>query len=735
MTPSLPAVRRPTEPRPTALCRALMAAGLAAALPALAQTAPTVPATKADDDVSERIVITANKRVEKQREVAGTVSVLDGSDLERRGARDQEDTLKLTPGVQFNKGDTASNTITIRGIGTSTTNEGGGAQQNPTGSYLEDVPLSAASSKGTVLDPLTWDLDRVEVLRGPQGVLFGSGSLGGAVRYLFNKPVLNQFEASVKGEYAHASGGDGKFSLYGMLNAPLVTDTAALRVVAFDRRDPGYIDNLGTGTKDANDVHQTGGRALLTVRPLQALTATLVMSTQKTDQGDTFSVSPDPTRLEHTAPNNSARSSQTDFYSLTVDWNLGQQTLTSITGHWKNSSSALIDDTELFASVGLVLPQVIRPSTSTSSATSQELRLSSNGGGPFSYVAGVFYQKQSGDGAAKQIDPSGAFGLTDLVDLTTSSGGTETAVFGDTEFKLGDAWSFGAGGRYYRTTTSFSQQGTTFGAPSPVPATGGTLDSKDSGFTPKLTAKYRFGDNLWYAVASKGYRYGGVNSDGSTYQSDSLWNYETGVRLQPMPGLQVDLSAFLLEWDKAQFTYFLLSNGLPTSQIGNVGKARSTGLEMALRYRIDAAFDVAASFAYIDAVTKAPVSVPSGGAASVAVPSGSPLPGTAHLQAALQGNAKFAGPFESQGRFNATFTRVGDRVMFLGNNKPAAGFNTLDLGLNFARGNWTVATGLANATNEKGVLSITGAPAGVGSFAQYFLQRPRTATVSLRYDY
>jgi outer membrane receptor protein involved in Fe transport len=164
----------------------------------------------------------------------------------------------------MNKGDTSSNTITIRGIGTSTTNEGSAAQQGPTGIYLEDVPMSSPIGKGVVIDPLTFDLDRVEVLRGPQGVLFGSGSLGGALRYLYNKPNMNEFQASVVGSYARVSGGDGDFSLFGMLNAPLATDTAALRVVAFDRRDPGYIDNLGSGTKDANDVHQTGGRLLLT---------------------------------------------------------------------------------------------------------------------------------------------------------------------------------------------------------------------------------------------------------------------------------------------------------------------------------------------------------------------------------------------------------------------------------------------------------------------------------------
>ncbi|MBL0150276.1 MAG: TonB-dependent receptor plug domain-containing protein [Ideonella sp.] len=181
----------------------------------------------------------------------------------------QEDSLKLTPGVQFNKGDVAvTSTITIVASApfSARAAPSAGARR---AEYTEDVPLASAQGKGVVLDPLTWDLDRVEVLRGPQGVLFGSGSLGGAVRYLFNKPRMNTFEASLKGEYASVADGASAVSVYGMLNAPLSTDTAALRVVAFDRKDPGYIDNLGTKTKDANDVHQTGGRVLLTVKPKQ----------------------------------------------------------------------------------------------------------------------------------------------------------------------------------------------------------------------------------------------------------------------------------------------------------------------------------------------------------------------------------------------------------------------------------------------------------------------------------
>ena len=518
-----------------------------------------------------------------------------------------------------------------------------------------------------------------------------------------------------------------------MINAPFGNGSAAVRAVVFDRRDPGYIDNLGTGHKDANDVRQRGGRLLVTLKPTSDLSATLVASTQDSKQGDTFSVSPDPARLEHTAPNDSRRHVRNDFYSLTADWNLGAATLTSITSHWKNKSDALVDDTELFSSIGLVLPEVFRPQSSHESASSQELRIASNGAGPFSYVAGLFYQKSRGGFAGKQVDPSGAFGVTDLVDLTTESGGSEKAAFADTEYKFGNGWSAGLGARYYRTSTEGSQGGTIFGGPAAYVLP----EANDHGVTPKVTVKYRFGDNLWYALASKGYRYGGSNPppNASFFKSDSLWNYETGIRLNPADGLQVDLTAYLLDWSNAQFTFFQIVNNLPNGSIGNVGKARSTGLEAAFRYRFNRAFDVSASGAYVNAKTRSEVLIPSGGPTSITAPSGSRLPGTAKIQTALQGNYRFDAPMDWSGRINATYTHVGSRVLFLGDNKPADAFDTVDLGVTFTREHWTLAAGVSNLTNEKGVLSITGAPAGVGDFAQYFLQRPRTFTMSLRYDY
>jgi iron complex outermembrane receptor protein len=702
---------------------------LSTAWPVMAQQAPTTPPT-AEDEL-QRVVVTANKRSEKQRDVAGTVSVISGNDLERRGARDQEDFLKLTPGVQLNRGDPNNNVITIRGLSSQASPESGGGQQNPSGRYLEDVPLASPIGKGLVADILPFDLDRIEVLRGPQGALFGSGSLGGALRYVLAKPDMKSFGATAQVGVSRVSQGKTAPSLYGMVNVPL-NESAALRVVAFDRTSPGYIDNIGTMTEDANKTNQTGGRILFTVKPIKELTATVVTSTQKTSQDDFSYVFGDAKKLEHDNPTLGRGTSQFDFSSLTVDYDLGSTTLTSITGHWKTKSNGVGDDTRLFGTLGMALPLVSRVNSGASESQSQELRLASKPGGNFSWVAGLFYQTNKGNGAGKQSDPSGAFGVVDLVDLMTKQKASESAVFFDGEYSLGGGWSAGLGGRSYKTKTSFQQTGTVFGGPSNSPV----LAGGDEGTTPKASVKYRFNDNMWYALASKGYRYGGVNEGppATPFKSDTLWNYETGVRLAPAPGVQLDLSAFLLDWTNAQFTYFAMNGALPFSGIGNVGKARSTGLEAALRWKVSPVFDVAASLARIDAKTTQDVQTMAG-RAPVTIASGAQLPGTAKLQTALQGNYRFSGPFGTAGRFNVTHTHVGERVIDLTAFYKAPAYDALDLGVSFNKDNWTMSAGLTNATDSRGIMNIQGTPDGNKSFQQYYLQRPRTLDLSVRYDF
>jgi outer membrane receptor protein involved in Fe transport len=542
---------------------------------------------------------------------------------------------------------------------------------------------------------------------------------------------MKSFGSTAQVGVSRVSQGKTAPSLYGMVNVPL-NESAALRVVAFDRTSPGYIDNIGTMTKDANKTNQTGGRILFTVKPIKELTATVVTSTQKTSQDDFSYVFGDAKKLEHDNPTLGRGTSQFDFSSLTVDYDLGSTTLTSITGHWKTKSNGVGDDTRLFGTLGMALPLVSRVNSGASESQSQELRLASKPGGNFSWVAGLFYQTNKGNGAGKQSDPSGAFGVVDLVDLMTKQKASESAVFFDGEYSLGGGWSAGLGGRSYKTKTSFQQTGTVFGGPSNSPV----LAGGDEGTTPKASVKYRFNDNMWYALASKGYRYGGVNEGppATPFKSDTLWNYETGVRLAPAPGVQLDLSAFLLDWTNAQFTYFAMNGALPFAGIGNVGKARSTGLEAALRWKVSPVFDVAASLARIDAKTTQDVQTMAG-RAPVTIASGAQLPGTAKLQSALQGNYRFSGPFGTAGRFNVTHTHVGDRVIDLTAFYKAPSYDALDLGLSFNKDNWTMSAGLTNATDSRGIMNIQGTPDGNKSFQQYYLQRPRTLDLSVRYDF
>jgi outer membrane receptor protein involved in Fe transport len=720
--------------RPTGLGAALAAAGLLAALPSAAQQA--APA-RSEDDSTQKIVITANKRAEKQREVAGTVSVLDGADLERRGARDQEDTLKLTPGVQINKGDPSDNVLTIRGIGTSSCAVCPASTQLTTGVYLEDVPLNEPSGKLTVPDFAPFDLDRIEVLRGPQGALYGSASMGGALRYLVARPNLNSFEGSALLGLSTVSNGDTGHVGFGVLNAPLSTGVAGLRVVVFDRKDGGYIDNLGTHKKNANDLTQRGGRLVLALKPTKAFDASVVLLTQKTEQGDTFSVAPDPGKLEINTPTASTRTSQFDFSSLTMNYDLGGMTLTSITGYWKKKLDDRPDVTPIIAA-GVGLPPttpVVTTNLRSGHASSQELRLASNPGGSLSYVVGLFTQDSKSE-SDQQQDLLAYYGFT--YGSKGTGKGSERAVFFDGELALSPSWSVGLGGRQYKLKVS-GDGSTVIDVPGvgTFPSSTNGAPREDSGFTPKATLKYKFGENLWYALLSKGFRFGGSNDNiapPKPYKSDSVWNYETGVRLSPAKGVQLDLTAFYLDWKDAQLTYYDATLTPPQGVTGNVGKARSVGLEAALRYRVSAEFDIAAALSYTDAKTTAAfVSQPIPGSPPITRASGAPLPGTPKLQTALQVNYRFDGPLGSGGRLNATHTHVDKRAMDLYEFTTAPGYDTLDLGLNLSRDAWTLALALNNVFDKRGVLGAS--PNTPTTYKSYALQRPRSLNASLRYDF
>lgn len=727
------------EPPLRPLALALCAAGLlcVTTVPCAQESAP--PAADAGlAEPANTVIITAGKRRQAQREVAGSVSVAQGDMLEQQGARDQEDVFRQIPGVQFNKQDPGRAVPTIRGVGTAPNASLLGQQQASTGIYVEDVPFTDPFVFMGSGDIAPFDLERVEVLRGPQGALYGSSSLGGAVRYLFNKPDLAASQFSVLASSTAVANGGAGGALYAMANVPLVSERAGMRLVAFDRHDSGYIDNTGTGTSRANALHQRGARALLRLRPASEVQVNGTLSRQETRIDDGFSVA-SPARAQFSSPTASPRHSTVDFANLQIDASMGPYTLSANSGAYRKGNHGSNDMTRyfqpLFAPYGLS-GAYTNPYRQRSSAVSQELRLASNGLDAFSFVTGVFFQRTQfhqedttrslGVPAAPSLLPGAILGSNSI-----AARATESALFADGEYVLGSGWSTGLGGRLYHTRLDYSMQ-TIYS-----PLLGGANvniqpGTSDRGITPKFTVKYRFGDQQWYVLASKGYRFGGVNFNPpvmSRYQSDALWNLETGLRLAPARNVKLDISLFHLDWRQAQVSALIPAIPAPVLGTANVGRARSRGAEVALDWRPLPPLSLGFNLAYTDARTTAPYTAASGGL----VPVGARLPGTARLQSALHATYSMDGPWGSTARLSASHAYVGARVFDIEGRGAAPGYAQTDLRAGFERDNWTLALYANNLGNRHGV---AGATAGANlAFVDYYLIQPRTAGMSLRYDY
>ena len=715
------------------------ASGPAAGASAAAAAAPTAAASSAEIIT---VTITANKRSESQRETAGTVSVLQGGTLEELGAHDQEDALKLLPGVQINKGDPDRGMPTIRGVGTNVQSGDLGLLGATTGIYIEDVPFTDPHIFAATADLAPFDLERVEVLRGPQGALYGSSSMGGAIRYVFETPNLDTFEASILDTTDKVSHGGVGYSVYGMLNTPIKTDTAALRVVAFDRDDSGYITNLGTGDTRANELHQSGGRVLGGLKINGDLKVNASFMTQQTRIDDGSAVSPDYSKLQIDTPTPSTRDSQFDLGNVQVEWTLPGHVLTSNTGYWNKKVGEALDMTRQLSGIGSFLdpslPQispVFENAARNSHNISQEFRLASSGNQPFSYLAGLFYSQNYYNGYTKWFSPGvdAAFGSfasfvpddtigTELDKIRS----TELAAFGTAAYRFSNGISMEAGGRLFRDEEDNDEVGNFLGA------FDARRNTREKNFTPKVSVKYEFApEQVVYALASKGYRVGGSNIFSTaqpTYSPDSLWSYESGIHLSPSKNLQVDADVFYIDWKDAQV------NSRDTTGfnvISNVGKAAIKGIETSAQIVVTTNFKITGAASYTDAHTAQNFT----SANQTLVLSGSPLPGTAKVQANLQSNFYFPGPQNSDGDFILIGTYVGNRKVAIDSTEIEPAYALLDSRVTIARGQWEVGLFMNNVFDKRGV---TGAQINSGfgnpAFTDYYLTKPRTFGLTLRYD-
>ena len=713
--------------------------------------------TPAADAPAPEIVV-VGKRAQSLKNIAGTVNVLSAKLLEDVGAKDAEDIFKLTPGIQFNKGSADGSLLTIRGIGTNTSSDNTSVGQLPTGIYIEDVPFTDPFQYILTPDLSAFDLDAVKVLRGPQGALYGSGSLGGAVDYTFKKPDLNAIGGAALGTIESAQGGNTRPSVYGALNLPIIKDVLAVRFVGQYQDDPAYQDNIGTGQKNVNGRIVDGGRVLVLFKPTDKLTIDGLYLYQHSNQGDT-SASVGPDVRYYDSPHPSSYTSHFSLAKLEMNYVAGAVKLTSLSAYQTKTRDFNGDLSRLLvpdATVGIDVPsqdaygfgpypnvtEARDVENRSSNGFSQEFRIASAEKGTFNWMLGAFGQNVDFHRTQDVMlvganDP--VYG-DDFFNVSRNGKAEERALFGEASLDVGGL-ELGAGGRWFNTRVQFNQQRTLAMAGSPQNR---NFAYGENGFTPKFQARYRFDSQVMvYATAAKGYRFGGVNTapGSTTYQSDNLWNYELGVKVQPTRTLDFDLSGFYIDWKNPQITSADQNGFLIVS---NVAKATSQGAELSGHWHPAPVFSLAAAAAYTDAHTDAPFNstrnyatdVAGGYTGNFVVPSGTQLPGTPKFQASVQPAFHTGGPFGSAMTVSGTVAYTGNRQAQVDADLRLPAFTTVDARVTFARDGWTLGVGAENLFGSKGISSAAysyfSTGTGTDGYADYYLIRPRIISVSLQ---
>lgn len=620
------------------------AAALMFAAPVLAQEAEPPRGTMLDE-----LIVTASKREENVREVAGSVSAVSGAQLEAIGAQGFADYIQRIPGVVFNEFQPGTSHVVIRGVATNSGNVQG---QGTTGYYINEVPLTEPGWTIVIPDIDAFDVDRVEVLRGPQGSLFGSASMGGAVNYVANKADASAYDAAVEGTVGQTRNADPSYAVKGMVNLP-INDQLAVRGVYHYRLDQGYLDNVGINKKGSSDIAIQGGRVSVVWTPSDATTVSWLSLYQKTDAEDAPYRNPAIGQFERNTALAEPNITDVQIHSLRLDQELSFADLTVLAAYQKKKQDFLFDFTPIRgaynADLGLnITSPLYIVSGGESEGKSVEVRLASKGEGAFKWLIGAMYfesekflyERIGAEGAAENFNASPLFGPGSgaviapdgrifnsfFTDLT----GKETALFGEASYNFTPELKLTVGGRLFKTDIdSLSTQvgfSTYPGAPILSPST----DEQD-GFSPKVSLTYTPSDDLMvYGLYSEGFRFGTPNMKGLSAfpipagsQSDSLRNYEIGARTSFLDrNLLVDATAFYVDWQDIQLRLLTPDN---FNYAANGGSAVIRGLELSTTWRATDKLEIQNTTTWMEARLDEPLFILFYGVA----PEGAQLPGSA----------------------------------------------------------------------------------------------------------
>lgn len=577
-----------------------------------AQASAVQTASQVDD-----IVVTATRRASATKDAPLAVTALSGAAISENQAFSMEAVTRLNPSVQTNNRGIGDNQIIIRGVSSS---------GKPTvGLYFDETIMTGIGLDGgsdNQPNIQLHDIARVEILKGPQGTLFGASSMSGTMRIVTNRPNLTTLSGGFTASTAAVSGGDPFHQGDAYLNLPIIEDRLAVRAVAWADSGGGYIDRVGPlEAENINDQQVTGGRIMATARPHERVTLTGTLLRQDQESRGSQYFEDDLGAYETSAPTQENFQDTTDIYSLVADVDLDHGTLTASASLLKRDMTLLRDSTPTARRFGI--PGILAYSQGQElSNLTGEVRYASNLEGPLQYVVGAFYSKQESDtfSAALMADPitglppcfevaecrANGFAMADINSAHSNSTVDQFAFFGETVYELTDQLNLTAGIRYYKADIGeykVVSQALRFPT-SPVQTVDRVaLDktSTEDNVSYNLALAYAMSsETTAYARIASGFRPGGVNdAEGAAqygvtvpaaYNSDDLWNYEIGVKSYFADRrYYVELAAYHIDWSNQQVS--VTDPGGTFAFIANAGKSAVDGVEAQITARpIDGLF-------------------------------------------------------------------------------------------------------------------------------------------------
>ncbi len=675
-----------------------------------------------------KMLVTATKRVQLAQEVPFSLNVQSEEDIERLNTSNLEDLSRNVAGLSIQNLGPGQSVVTIRGVSSGQIVRDQPGVKEQVGVYLDETPISLSLFTP---DIDLFDLNRVETLRGPQGTLFGSGSIGGTVRYITNQPLLgvNEVKVEIDGNYLDEGSVGGHLKT--ALNVPLGED-AAFRLVAYGTRYGGFIDAQKEGgavDEDVNDGTRHGGRISLLWEPTENLSITPRVIYQNIDLGgfnrdEVFNLFANPyTNPEIRTPitlgereqfllRDEAFEDETLIFDTVVNWSIEDFFDVTYSASYINRDLLVSRDASaLTGSVGvhpigfpdedISLPSNLRDTTDLEQMT-HELRLSSSDDSAFQWLAGVFYSDVERDYSQRLPTPgydallpsADPPNFPDAVDSPYNSDLTydlrQIALFGEATYKLLDRLGLTAGLRWYDW-----EEDKTFKSGGPFSnsaAQDQDVTVSSDGFTPRFMVSYDANDNIALnAQISRGFRLGGVNDPlnqllcGDAYDTfrgyqefgdEALWNYEVGFK-SSFENVTFNGSVFYTDIENLGVN---VDAGSCSSRVTiSVPESHTAGAELELSLQATRYLLLAFAGSYLEAEFDSTIRT-AGGDVVEGIEKGNRIPSVPDWQ--LSGSATYTLPgilSAGESFLSASWQFVGDSITQSGDQIPGRGVFTHNL--------------------------------------------------------